>query len=269
MSLLRTFPCVLLLLAPLCTRSVAAAQWLQPFSADYLLSLGGIEIGKARLSLRMEGDGSYVYESKSRASGTLALLRGDVIEENSRFRSLSDEIIPLSYAYTHNGSNKDRDVSLLFDWPKGEVRNTAKGGTWTMPIPPGTLDKLSLQLALAADLKQGLKTMEYLVADGGRLKRYRFTVLGEELLETALGSIPSIKLNRSKNNRAPDTTIWLLPSLRYLPARIERHRQGVVRRMVLQAVRGILLPAAIKPQPKSPIDAGETKNAKSAHEPER
>ena len=84
MSLLCTLAYVLLVLVLLCARSAAAAEWLQPFSADYRLSFGAIDVGEAHLSLRLDGDGSYVYESVSRATGTVALFLDDVIADLQR-----------------------------------------------------------------------------------------------------------------------------------------------------------------------------------------
>ena len=69
-----------------------------------------------------------------------------------------------------------------------------------MPVPPGTMDKFNYILALMRDLSRGERGVEYTIADGGRLRRYVLTSIGEERIETALGTFDTIVIRREREN---------------------------------------------------------------------
>jgi hypothetical protein len=65
----------------------------------------------------------------------------------------------------------------------------------------------------------------FAVADGGKLKRYSFQVIGTETLDLPAGRFEAVKLNQvgySKNNL---TYIWCAPELHYLPVRIWQRKK--------------------------------------------
>ncbi|MFI0459136.1 MAG: DUF3108 domain-containing protein, partial [Candidatus Thiodiazotropha endolucinida] len=99
-----------------------------------------------------------------------------------------------------------------------------------------TQDRLSQQLLVRLHLAEGREDISYQVADGGKIKRYRFLVEGEEDIETPFGQINCLRVRRSKESRKPDYTIWFAPALGYLPVQIERKRSGRLYRMVVETI---------------------------------
>ena len=105
---------------------------------------------------------------------------------------------------------------MSFDWENLQVTNDVENKPWKMDISEGVQDKLSYQLLLQQDLAQGLQEFNYTVADGGKLKQYKFIVDGKEVIEAPIGTFESIRVKRirdGKKNR--ETFIWFAPELGY------------------------------------------------------
>ncbi len=228
-----------LVVLSLLTSAVAYSATLKPFTAHYDLSRSGIEFGAVRLAFERTKDGRFLYESETNPKGIGKLLRKDRIVERSIWRLQDNRILPLDYTYIHEGSRKDRNVSLKFEWDKGRVVNTAEGHSWTMDIPPGTLDKFVTQLAVMLDLQAGKENLRYAVADGGHLKHYEYTEDGRERVETQLGPFDTVRLLRGKVGKTAKTTLWCAPALDYLPVRVERRNEEGVYRMEIGALEGL------------------------------
>jgi len=195
------------------------------FTAHYeLLRNDSMKLGEVKRTTVTQQNGTIAFESYSKTTGLAALFVKDRITERTTFTVDNNTIQPQDYLYDRKGGKRAREARLNFDWLEKSVINAINGEAWQMEIPPGTQDKLSYQLQLMLDLQSGLTKFEYPVADGGTLKQYRFTLQGEETIETPMGKIKTIKIIRE---RAADskrkTTIWFARSLRYLPVRI---RQG-------------------------------------------
>ena len=205
--------------ALLLTATAARAAALAPFEARYRLSLGGLTVGEARLVLRPADGGRYLYEMASRPRGLLALFRRDTLTERSLWEHGPDGTPrPLRYERIQTGS-RERRARLVFTWSpdgSGRVRNEVAGRPWAMAVPPGTLDRLLVQIALRRDLAAGRKPLEYPIADGGKLKRYRFAVLGRETVTTSAGRFEAVKIQRLRRKGKPPLYFWLAPELDYL-----------------------------------------------------
>ena len=196
---------------------------LRPFSAEYQLRRGSVVFGKVLVSLSISADGDYSYRARTLTAGLAAVLRSDEISEISEGRIERGSVIPQRYQYHHQRAETPRQLKLVFDWQAGRVTNHSASDRWSMPIPAETQDKFSQQLALMLQVGQGARQVEFPVADGGRLKAYRFDSQGEETLETPAGRFATLRLARSKDAKPSQASLWLAPELNYLPLQIERH----------------------------------------------
>lgn len=194
----------------------AAPATLQPYEARYTLDwASGVSFsGDAIRTLRKEGS-NWVLETN--ASAMFASL-----SERSSF-ALAPEIQPLRYNFKRKIFGKKRTAQLDFNWQTQQVTNNVNEKPWKMAIAPGVLDKLSVQLQLRLDVKAGKKTLEYQVADGGRMKTYRFAIAGKESITTPAGTFDAIKVARDRGeNSGRKTWIWLAPELDYLIVKIHQ-----------------------------------------------
>ena len=133
----------------------------------------------------------------------VSVARKDVsIVEQSEWEYMGDTLRPFHYSYRRFGDIDPKEVVVAFDWSTGIADVTAKNGTWRLPTPIGTLDDANYVLAMLLDLGTGKDELTYTVADGGLLKTYRLERIGEETLETSLGTMNTVKIRRiRKNNR--------------------------------------------------------------------
>ena len=197
------------------------------FTAVYKLKKAGFSAAEATISLGHNGD-ILTYSSRTRAVGVARLLFSNHrIVERSTLKEVKGRIVPVEYRYEHFGSDKDRNISYSFDWDKREVDAIVRGEKRLVPVPEGTVDHFSLQLALMRDTRAGKTDLSYPVIRRGELKTYYFTNLGAEKVKTTLGTFDAIKLQRKKNDDKNTTyTTWYAPDLNYLPVKSERSEGG-------------------------------------------
>lgn len=224
------------LLAAITTVATACSLWIAAaahasqqagipfFTAHYeLLRNDSMKLGEVKRTTTSIGDGTIAFESYSKTTGLAALFIKDTITERTTFTVDNSVIQPHDYLYDRKGGKRSRETRINFDWTEKSVSNPIDQRRWEVELPDGTQDKLSYQLQLMLDLQAGNTDFNYPVADDDRLKEYRFTLLGEETIDTPMGKIETVKIKRE---RAADskrkTTIWFAKSLRYLPVRIKQ-----------------------------------------------
>jgi hypothetical protein len=82
--------------------------------------------------------------------------------------------------------------------------------------------------------------MRYTIADGGRLKTYDMRETGTEVLETALGTLKTLKIQRLRDPDYGEATLWCASALGYLPVKLEhRDRDGMLISMFIQSIEGM------------------------------
>ena len=216
----RPLTALLLLLSTAAFPLAASARELpERFEATFVLEVAGTTIARTRWSLAPGAGGRYVSTSRTEPAGMFSLIRDDTRVERSEWTYAGDWLQPLAYQYERTG-RKARKIGIAFDWEANVARHDSPDGPWKMPVPPGTMDKFNYILALMRDLSRGERGMEYTIADGGRLRRYVLTSIGEERIETALGTFDTIVIRRERENSKRETTLWCASALGFLPVKI-------------------------------------------------
>jgi hypothetical protein len=215
----KTLPGLLLLTATLATTALQAAP-LPDFEAGYILKRGKLRIGTTTISLQTGADGSYLYESRSWPTRWVSWLLKDRLHETSRGSITLHGLRPDKYHYLRSGGSREREADLSFDWEKKTVSNHVEGSLWEMDIPANTTDKLASQLGVMLALQQGKNDVTYNIADGGKLKEYRYKVVGHESIEVPAGTFEAVKITKLRDNNRRETYVWCAPALNYLPIRI-------------------------------------------------
>jgi len=205
----------------------------ESFSTSYSVRLNGLRIGETVRRLQRVGGNLFRFESITRPTGVAAWFRDDHVSEESTWSLSGADIRPMHYTYDRKGNDKENHVEIRFDWPNRTIYNTAEGHTWSMELPGNVLDKLLYQIAMMRDLKTPGRELHYAVADGGVVKDYRFRVGGEEFVDTPLGRLKSLKIERLRDDDKRTTVLWCASEFDYLPVRIEHTKKGSHRTTLL------------------------------------
>lgn len=199
-----------------------ADSFLTPYSAVYST------VWKKGISLKVEGKQTLtkkegnLWQFVFSADSLIASL-----DETSTFYVKDHQIVPAKYQYKSKVLGKKRSAILTFDWKRKLVRNDVKNKPWNLSINSKTLDKLSIQLQIRQDLKLGKNEFDYQIADGGRIKNWRFERQKRETINTELGRVSAIKIIRIDNlSKGKQTAFWFVPKFDYLLVKLEHKEDG-------------------------------------------
>ena len=193
------------------------------FKAAYVAKFQGLQIeAKGVRELQRLENGDYRLTS----SATSMLAR---VLETSEFNFAGGQVKPIRYDYTRSIMGKSKQAFIAFDYDSKTLQS--KDGT--SELIGGTLDKLSYQYQLTMDLANlassdgSSRIFEYAVADGDKLRYYRYRVAGEEVLTTPTGDMLTVKLERIREHYSDrKTTFWLAKDHDYLLTKFKQQGNG-------------------------------------------
>lgn len=194
------------------------------FSATYNANIKGFAVKATRELKTLENN---QYELSFRATSWAAK-----IDEISTFTVKDQLIQPLKYHYTQSALGKKRERALVFDRKNQQVISTEKDESKTIPNQENlALDKLNYQLQLQLDLirqsnQPPNNQLDYQIANKGVIKGYRFEVAGEEVLETALGALNTVKVHIIRDNPRKTTHIWFAKDWSYLLVQLKQFKDN-------------------------------------------
>ena len=236
----RPFTALSLLCAVASPLAAPAGELPERFEATFALEAAGTTIARTQWSLAPGANGTYVSTSRTEPAGMFSLIRKEVRVERSEWIYEGDWLQPLAYRYERTG-RKTRELDIEFDWEANVARHDSPSASWRLPVPPGTLDKFNYILAMMRDLSRGKRSLEYTVVDGGRrLKHYVLAGIGEERIETALGTFDTTVIRRERESGKRQTTLWCAGELGFLPVKIVHvERDGRSMTVRIESLSGI------------------------------
>jgi hypothetical protein len=211
--------------------SLMAAE-LQPFSASYTADWKQLPIsGTAQRSLQTQEDGSWKLDFSASM-----LIAG--LNETSWLKIHNGDVQPQKYRYARNGMGKSKKIKQDFDWIAQVVTGSDRGTPIKVTLIQGVQDKSSYQLALQRDVAEGKSSMSYQVIDGDELDTYDFRVLGEESVETMVGSVDAIKVERVRDptQSKRKTVLWFAKDWDFLLVRLQQiEKDGKEYQIILES----------------------------------
>lgn len=195
---------------------------LVPFEAEYRMLRDGMHIADARFVLARDGEDGWTFMSETKPAGLVALLRSDVIVEHSAFRMGAERPIPLHYRYEHRGSNKDRDARYAYDWQRERVTGVFRGKPVDLPLQRGTLDPLTLRLAVGLDLARGALQPSYAVIERRHQRQYDLAALAPQRIRLPAGELDVVGVARSSDDGTKTTRFLFAPANNWAPALMEQ-----------------------------------------------
>ena len=205
--------------------SAASETGLKPFVANYSITWHGMSAGTTQVKLERLPDGRWSYSSQSTARGLFRLAVPAELSSRSVFRIVDGKVLPETFVAQDGEKNDDKDQNIVFDWSTGRARGVAEKKTVDLPIQPGVLDTLSVQVALMHALLGGRTPDRFVLLDKDRVKEYLYSTQGKERVQTDVGTHDSVIFRSSRPTSKNGTYFWCAPELGYLPLKVER-REG-------------------------------------------
>jgi hypothetical protein len=193
---------VILLLA-----STTVAQEPLTYEAVYAARSSGLSATAERRLTRLE-NGHYLLNQSMEVRVLGARL--GTVEETSQLHYVGDTLVPDAYTYNQSGISS-RKESVEFNWQEGTAVSRDDDEEWQLDLTSGVVDNLSFQLLLRQKLGMpGNDTVEIRMVDKDEVETHLYRVTGSEIVETRLGRLDTIKVERIRaagSNR--HTTFWL------------------------------------------------------------
>lgn len=223
-----------LLLLCLSLSTLAQGSEPRPFDAQYQARALGMSADASRRQ-SLTSDGNFLLENRI----SLTILGANVatVVEASEFRWQDGAILPLHYRYDQSGVSSSHE-NIDFDWASRQAHSSSDSGSWEFDTSPGMLDKLSYSVRLALDLQQTDQSeFRYTVLDEDDIKEHIYRVSAEEVLDTRLGKLNTVKIERVREDDSPRrTTVWLARDWDYLLVRLEQvSRSGTTTELMLES----------------------------------
>jgi hypothetical protein len=232
---MQLFKKIILLLSTLpllLTASVYAMP--NALNASYSVYKGSMNLGDMNLSLNYSGKQFHYYKD-TKAKGFAAFISKAKILEKVDGSFTGNQIKPLTYYFMQSTRKSTRIENTHF---RGNMaKGTYKDKNFNLKLPAGTLDRASLELALANDIGNNKPTLNYNVMERGELKKYVFSRQGEEKLSTPAGNFMTIKVKVVRSGSKRDTMFWLAKELDYMPAKIVHREKSDVITTVIKSHR--------------------------------
>jgi len=190
------------------------------FETSYSAKLYGFNVtANSRLSPLPNGNYEYTFNADS--------MVGKVTEKTEvSWDTKEQRILPQHYIYQRKSVGKDRNEELVFDWAANKVTNVKSGKIQELDATKNFQDSLSYQVQLSQDLIAGKKQFEYSVTNGRKIKQYKFEIIGEEILNTPLGDVKSVKVKRTRDKSDLVTYAWFAKDFQYLLVRLQQEENG-------------------------------------------
>lgn len=238
-----------ILLLAIAGASGVHADW-QPYRAHYDVYRNDKLIGKADVTLELQGDRWNMRSEASGTRGLARLLRAKDSEytEGSLF---DGRFRPLEYSHQTRIAGSDKSWSASFDWQAGRV-NISKGkkgkDQLSLDMGAGALDALSLKLEMARRLQDNDSDMMFLLVDDEKIKEQAFHVLPPVYLDTSLGCLRTVPVERVRPDSTRYTRVWHAADVEFIAVRLE-HGKTDGERIEMRIADLVVSQQQVPPQP--------------------
>ncbi|MGC3981001.1 MAG: DUF3108 domain-containing protein [Steroidobacteraceae bacterium] len=210
------------------TGNSAQAPSLKPYTARYGVKYRGMSGGEIEFTLKSEGNGRYVFSSHLLPNFLGSLFASDQAEDSSQILLDESGLRPVQFHSEDGSKNTGKDISYQFDWSRNSVAGRYEDSDFTLTLPRGTQDRLSIQLAASLALQAGREPGKLTMLEKNELQEYTIVQQGTEQVNVAAGSYDAAVLKSERTGSSRSTRYWYAPKLGYIPVRAERSSKGKV-----------------------------------------
>ncbi len=222
----------------------SAQTSLQPFYAQFDVSLNNKYIGEAEMELEQTDTDSFEVRLRSKATKGAAGFARARSRELARFSIENGQTRSLHYEKEEKLLFKKDNWEVDFDWQKDTLYVDEEGDKWSKTLEGDELDSLSIYLVLAKSAANQRPWLVANVVDNDSIDTYSYQILDNEQLDTSCGSLDT----RVYQGILPDTYkkvwTWHAEKIDWLPIRVRKTRKsGDILQLDLRAIESIQSPS--------------------------
>ncbi len=195
---------------------------LTPFSASYssTYKLGWFTLnidGKRELKQLENNDWQITFD---------AYTNGASINEKSIFSLQKNQLVPVEYHYKTGGLLNKQPQDIEFNAAKKLIKDTNNNTTYKDIWQENIQDNLSYIVQASLDLSQGKKELQYPILKSDYVKIYSYKVVGEEVINTKIGKLKTIKIERIGDKKDRTISAWFSIDHSYQLVRLNESKNG-------------------------------------------
>ncbi|MDP2229109.1 MAG: DUF3108 domain-containing protein [Moraxellaceae bacterium] len=201
---------------------LAGAWELAPYTATYRFNLDNKLSGTATRTLEKKTGDAWRYVFNATTSMATA-------NETSDFRFNGKTVTPLHHQQQHKVLFISKREHVNFNWQTRQAQGLRNDKKTQYVLRAGAIDPLSLEIQMRRDLIDlGKPASSYFLVDARRMNEQKFVLDGEEILDTPLGKLATVKVRRVHDDPERETVFWLARDLDYIPARVMQNDDGAM-----------------------------------------
>jgi hypothetical protein len=178
-------------------------------------------------------NGSYTLTSITHGTGIFSLIQPGNLVQISQGKITPYGLAPDDFWIQRGRATPDKTTAAHFDYNRKTVTITKDNNAYSVPLEDNAQDILSVifQLVVRSPFSEDMLLH---VTSGKSLKPYHAIVIGEERINTALGEINTLHLQRPAEEGEDAIDMWLATDYNYTPVkiRIDHSKYGIVEQLI-------------------------------------
>lgn len=194
----------------------------QPFTATYEIRSSKVPFtGKVERSLNQSPEGHWVANSNAKAFASK-------VHETSHFMLTSDcKVKSTAFSYKRKVFGKTKAWSITTDWATQQIHYQAKKQDQKLDFTSETLaDRLSEQFSVRCFVGMGVEHFTIDAVRRDQLKTQKYKRIGSENLDTAIGTIEAVKVEKQHESDKRKTSLWFSPQHNYRLVKLIQTDEG-------------------------------------------
>ncbi len=191
---------------------------LTPYNLIYSGSYNGIDV---KISRNLTGKAT-AYTLSTTANNMVS----DISEQAIFEMNAHGAIVELKYRATRNMFGLKKKELLLYDQTTGIASYESKKKKRQILLSDAHFNQLTYQIKLQSDLINGATFLNYPIIKKGKVRIYRFEILGKETLKTPLGEINTLKIRKIREGSDRETFLWFAPRWNFMLIQLWQHEAG-------------------------------------------
>jgi hypothetical protein len=181
----------------------------------FAISTGkGFLVGEAVHTLEID-EGRYQLQAVTRTIGLARLFKSYTLTQNSSGSYGRAGLVPEQFMEERKDGSGTKRTTAQFDHATQFARFSSDR---EVALPPGTQDILSILYQFPP--LQGVEIAAVSVSNGKKIEKYEFEIVADEEIETALGTLLTVRMSKLHSPNQEGLEIWLAREYRLFPVKM-------------------------------------------------